>query len=102
MRYQFLGAFLVLLSIDLGIKYCVNSQEYSSFTLIPFLALSDDEENPNVHIEELTERLRASRRYVMQEIINERAIEKKKQLEMELENQLASAEEIVMAAPHFT
>ncbi len=64
--------------------------------------LSDGEDNPNVHIEELTERLRASRRYVMQEIINERAIEKKKQLEMELENQLASAEEIVMAAPHFT
>ena len=64
--------------------------------------LSDDEDNPNIHIEELTERLRASRRYVMQEIINERAIEKKKQLEMELENQLASAEEIVMAAPHFT
>ena len=37
MRYQFLGAFLVLLFIDLGIKYCVNSEEYSSFTLIPSL-----------------------------------------------------------------
>tara|TARA_B100001996_G_scaffold292633_1_gene232829 strand:- start:22 stop:483 length:462 start_codon:yes stop_codon:yes gene_type:complete len=36
LRYQFLGAFLVLLSIDLSIKYCVNSQEFSSFTLIPF------------------------------------------------------------------
>ena len=37
MRYQFLGAFLVLLSTDLGIKYFVNSEEYSSFTLIPSL-----------------------------------------------------------------
>ena len=35
MKYQFLGTFLVLLCIDLGIKYCVNTQEYSSFTLIP-------------------------------------------------------------------
>ena len=37
MRYQFLGAFLVLLSTDVGIKYFVNSEEYSSFTLIPSL-----------------------------------------------------------------
>ena len=37
MRYQFLGAFLVLLSTDLGIKYFVNSEENSSFTLIPSL-----------------------------------------------------------------
>ena len=78
------------------IEYLTNRAEFKA------TPLSDDEDNPNVHIEELTERLRASRRYVMQEIINERALEKKKQLEMELENQLASAEEIVMAAPHFT
>ena len=38
----------------------------------------------------------------MQEVINERALEKRKKLEMELENQLASAEEIVMVAPQFT
>ena len=37
MRYQFLVVFLVLLSIDLGIKYYLNSQEFDSFTLIPFL-----------------------------------------------------------------
>ncbi len=78
------------------IEYLTNRAEFKA------TPLSDDEDNPNLHIEELTERLRASRRYVIQEIINERALEKKKQLEMELENQLASAEEIVMAAPHFT
>tara|TARA_Y100000748_G_C15458216_1_gene473818 strand:- start:822 stop:1283 length:462 start_codon:yes stop_codon:yes gene_type:complete len=37
LRYQFLVVFLVLLSIDLGIKYYINSQEFDSFTLIPFL-----------------------------------------------------------------
>jgi len=64
--------------------------------------MSGEEGNPNEHIEVLCERLRSTRRYVMQEVINERALEKKKKLEMELENQLASAEEIVMVSPHFT
>jgi len=64
--------------------------------------MSGDEGNPNEHIEILCERLRSARRYVMQEVINERALEKKKKIEMELENQLASAEEIVMVSPHFT
>ena len=64
--------------------------------------MSGDEGNPNEHIEVLCERLRSTRRYVMQEVINERAAERKKKLEMELENQLASAEEIVMVSPHFT
>ena len=61
------------------IEYLTNRAEFKA------TPLSDDEDNPNEHIGELTERLRASRRYVMQEIINERALEKKKQLEMELE-----------------
>ena len=60
------------------------------------------EENPNEHIQILCERLRSSRRYVTQEVINERALEKRKQLELDLKNQLASAEEIVMVAPQFT
>ena len=64
--------------------------------------MAGEEANPNEHIEVLCERLRATRRYVMQEVINERALEKRKKLEMELENQLASAEEIVMVAPQFT
>ncbi|MBC8259422.1 MAG: hypothetical protein H8E38_10420 [SAR324 cluster bacterium] len=61
-----------------------------------------EEDNPNEHIEVLSERLRATRRFVMQEVINDRALEKRKQLELELENQLASAEEIVMVSPQFT
>ena len=64
--------------------------------------MSGIEENPNEHIQNLCERLRSSRRYVRQEVINERALEKRKKLEMDLKNQLASAEEIVMAAPQFT
>jgi len=64
--------------------------------------MAGEEANPNEHIEVLCERLRGIRRYVMQEVINERALEKRKKLEMELENQLASAEEIVMVAPQFT
>jgi len=64
--------------------------------------MAGEEANPNEHIEVLCERLRGTRRYVLQEVINERALEKRKKLEMELENQLASAEEIVMVAPQFT
>ena len=64
--------------------------------------MTGEEENPNEHIEVLCERLRTTRRYVMQEVINERALDKRKKLEMELENQLASAEEIVMVSPQFT
>ena len=64
--------------------------------------MSGGEENPNARIEALCERLRSTRRFVIQEVINERAIEKRKKLEMELENQLASAEEIVLVAPQFT
>ena len=35
MKYQFFFVFVILLSVDLGIKYCVNTQDYSSFTIIP-------------------------------------------------------------------
>jgi hypothetical protein len=64
--------------------------------------MTGEEANPNEHIEVLCEKLRGTRRHVMQEVINERALEKRKKLEMELENQLASAEEIVMVSPQFT
>ena len=64
--------------------------------------MSGTEENPNEHIQNLCERLRSTRRFIMQEVINERALEKRKQLELDLKNQLASAEEIVMVAPQFT
>ena len=81
---------------DEMIDYLVDRSEFKSDPM------AGDEANPNEHIEKLCERLRASRRQVMQEVINERALEKRKKLEMELENQLASAEEIVMVAPQFT
>ena len=61
-----------------------------------------EEDNPNDHIEILCERLRATRQHVMMKVINERAQEKRKKLEMEFENQLASAEEIVLVSQHFT
>ena len=64
--------------------------------------MSGTEENPNEHIQDLCERLRSNRRFIMQEVINERALEKRKQLELDLKNQLASAEEIVMVDPKFT
>lgn len=35
MKYQFFFVFVILLLVDLGIKYCVNTQDYSSFTIIP-------------------------------------------------------------------
>ncbi len=35
MKYQFFFVFVILLLADLGIKYCVNTQDYSTFTIIP-------------------------------------------------------------------
>ena len=81
---------------DEMIDYLVDRSEFKADPM------SGTEGNPNEYIEVLCERLRSTRRYVMQEVINERALEKKKKMELELENQLASAEEIVMVAPHFT
>ena len=35
MKYQFFFVFVNLLLVDLAIKYCVNTQDYSTFTIIP-------------------------------------------------------------------
>ena len=35
MKYQFFFVFVILLLVYLGIKYCVNTQDYSTFTIIP-------------------------------------------------------------------
>tara|TARA_B100000427_G_scaffold312786_1_gene304576 strand:+ start:112 stop:573 length:462 start_codon:yes stop_codon:yes gene_type:complete len=35
LKYQFFFVFVILLLADLGIKYCVNTQDYSTFTIIP-------------------------------------------------------------------
>ena len=53
-------------------------------------------ENPFEFLGVLVEKLKATKRYISQEILNARAAEKKKQLETELQNRLASAEELVM------
>ena len=66
-----------------------------------FKAKSLGEENPYEHVAQLAERLRQSRRYVIQDVMNLRALEKKKKLELELENQLASAEELVLSQEPF-
>ena len=67
-----------------------------------FKAGSLNQDNPYEFVGVLLEKLRGSRRYVMQDVMNQRALEKKRQLEIELENQLAGAEEVVMAAAPFT
>ena len=66
-----------------------------------FTAQHLGEENPFEYIVQLTERLRQSRRYVIQDVLNQRALEKKKQTELELENQLASAEELILGQEPF-
>jgi hypothetical protein len=58
-------------------------------------------ENPFEFLGVLLEKLRATKRYVVQELVNQRASEKKKKLELELQNRMASAEEIVMANDQF-
>jgi hypothetical protein len=70
-------------------------------TRADFRASSLNEENPYEYVGPLAEKLRGTRRYVMQDVMNQRALEKKKMLEMELENRLASAEEIVIATNPF-
>ena len=45
--------------------------------------------------------MRSTRRYVIQDIMNKRALEKKKELERELREREASAEEIISAAEPF-
>ena len=58
-------------------------------------------ENPFEFLGVLVEKLKATKRYISQEILNARS-RKKKQLETELQNRLASAEELVMGVDSFT
>ena len=66
-----------------------------------FKSTSLNQENPNEHIAILADSLRGTRRYVIQDIMNKRALEKKKRLEKELSERLASAEEIIMSTEPF-
>ena len=60
-----------------------------------------NQKNPNEYIIILADRMRSTRRYVIQDIMNRYALEKKKQLEKELREREASAEEVITAVAPF-
>lgn len=60
-----------------------------------------NQKNPNEYIIILADRMRSTRRYVIQDIMNRFALEKKKQLEKELRDREASAEEVITAVNPF-
>lgn len=60
-----------------------------------------NQKNPNEFIIILADRMRSTRRYVIQDIMNRFALEKKKQLEKELRDREASAEEVITAVEPF-
>ncbi len=60
-----------------------------------------NQKNPNEYIIILADRMRSTRRYVIQDIMNRHALEKKKQLEKELREREASAEEVITAITPF-
>ena len=59
------------------------------------------QQNPNEFISVLADRLRSTRRYVIQDILNQQAMDRKKEAEKELSERLAGAEEIVLARDAF-
>ena len=59
------------------------------------------QQNPNEFISELAERLRNTRRYVIQDVIQRQAQQKRLQAERELRERPASAEDIVAARNNF-
>lgn len=60
-----------------------------------------NQKNPNEFIIVLADRMRSTRRYIIQDIMNRHALEKKKQLEKELREREASAEEVITCASPF-
>ena len=59
------------------------------------------QQNPNEYIAVLADRLRGTRRYVIQDILNTQAMERRKEAEKELGERLAGAEEIILAKDAF-
>lgn len=59
------------------------------------------QQNPNEFIAILADRMRGTRRYVIQDIMGKQALEKRKEVEKELSERLASAEEIIHAKEGF-
>jgi len=66
-----------------------------------FKSDSLNQQNPNEFIAILADRMRGTRRYVIQDIMNRRALERKKEAEKELSERLASAEDIILARDTF-
>ena len=66
-----------------------------------FKSDSLNQQNPNEFIAVLADRLRGTRRYVIQDIVNKQAMDRKKQAEKELSEKQASAEEIIRAKDPF-
>lgn len=59
------------------------------------------QQNPNEFIAILADRLRGTRRYVIQDILNQQALQRRKEAEKELSERLAGAEEIILAKDAF-
>jgi hypothetical protein len=59
------------------------------------------QQNPNEFIAILADRMRGTRRYVIQDIMSRQALEKRKEVEKELSERLASAEQIIQAREGF-
>lgn len=66
-----------------------------------FRSESLNQQNPNEFMSVLADRMRGTRRYVMQDIQNRQALLKKKEVEKELSERLAGAEEIILAKDSF-
>jgi len=60
-----------------------------------------EQKNPNEYILILADRMRSTRRYIIQDIMNRHALERKKTLEIELRERQASAEEVISASDPF-
>ena len=60
-----------------------------------------NQQNPNEYIAALADRMRGTRRYVIQDIMARQASEKRKEAEKELSERLAGAEEIIQARDSF-
>ena len=75
------------------VDYISERGEFRSDTL--------EQKNPNEFILILADRLRSTRRYVIQDIMNRHALERKKALEKELRDRQASAEEVIQAGGPF-
>ena len=66
-----------------------------------FKSESLNQQNPNEFMAILADRMRATRRYVIQDIMNRSALSRKKEAEKELSERLASAEDIILTRETF-